>query len=66
MLLNEPGKKRTLIRGVYSFFAVRSFNAWLSIANAAYIRLRLACSASTSRSRGTSKASVPPYLDFQT
>ena len=27
MLLDEPGKKRALMRRVYSFFAIRSFNA---------------------------------------
>ncbi len=66
MLLDEPGKERAFVRRVYSFFAIRSFNAWFSIANSAYIRLSLACSASTSRSRCTSEASMPPYLDFQT
>ena len=39
------------MRRLYSFFAIRSFSAWFSIASSAYIRLSLACSASTSRNR---------------
>ncbi|KOB19389.1 hypothetical protein AE928_19960, partial [Xanthomonas arboricola] len=33
MLLDEPGQKRALVRRVYSFFAMTSFNAWFSIAS---------------------------------
>ncbi|KFA31512.1 hypothetical protein KW5_0102210, partial [Xanthomonas vasicola pv. vasculorum NCPPB 1326] len=38
MLLDEPGKKRALVRRVYSFFAMTSFSAWFSIASSAYMR----------------------------
>src|SRR5690606_1021394 len=64
VLLQEEAHGVALLRRPYSFLAIRSFIAALSRASSAYIRLSLAFSASSSFTRRSSDASMPPYFDF--
>src|SRR3546814_20014709 len=62
--LDQVPHRFALLLRPYSFFAIRSFIAALSIACSASIRLSLAFSASRSLTRRSPEASRPPSFDF--